>query len=135
MTGNDDRPTGAVDSIEIVTPSGRFRADAAGPPDAPVVLLLHGFPQSRHTWRQVVPALAGSGYRAMAPDQRGYSSGVRHRAVAAYSTGHLVGDVLDLLDALEAPSAHLVGHDWGGQVAWLTAAHHPDRVATLCVLS
>ena len=116
---------------EIVTSQGAFTADAAGPDGAPVVLLLHGFPQSRHTWRSTVPLLAGLGYRAVAIDQRGYSPGVRPAEVEAYATDRLVADVLDILDVLGVERAHLVGHDWGGQVAWLTAAHHPGRVDTL----
>jgi len=125
----------AIESIEIVTGEGRFSLDAAGSVDAPPVLLLHGFPQSRHTWRLFLPALADSGYHALAPDQRGYSPGVRPHSIQSYRTERLVADVLDLLDALGAERAHLVGHDWGGQVAWMTAAQHPDRVASLCVLS
>lgn len=121
--------------VDIVTPAGRFVADAAGPPDGPLVLLLHGFPQSRHTWRDCLPALADAGMRAVAPDQRGYCAGVRPTAVEEYRTDRLVADVVDILDALGADRAHLVGHDWGGQVAWLTAAHHPDRVHSLTVLS
>src|SRR4030095_5666014 len=61
----------------IATPAGRFTAATAGPGDAPLVILLHGYPQTRHTWRHQVPALGAAGYRAVAPDQRGYSAGVR----------------------------------------------------------
>src|SRR5262249_33552260 len=64
-------------SDTITTPEGRFTAEIAGPPGAPLVLMLHGFPQTCHTWRQQVPALARAGYRVVAPDQRGYSPGVR----------------------------------------------------------
>jgi pimeloyl-ACP methyl ester carboxylesterase len=124
-----------VESIEIATSPGTFNADVAGSYDSPLVLLLHGFPQSRHTWREVVPTVASGGFRACAPDQRGYSPGVRPLPVEAYATDRLVADVIDLVDALGARRAHLVGHDWGGQVAWMTAARHPDRVASLCVLS
>ena len=110
--------------IGITTPEGTFSADVAGPDDGPPVLLLHGFPQSRHTWRDVLPTLAAAGFHAVAPDQRGYSPGVRPAEVDAYATPRLVADVLDIADALDAERFHLVGHDWGGQVAWLTAAHH-----------
>jgi pimeloyl-ACP methyl ester carboxylesterase len=119
----------------ISTPEGTFVADTAGPPDGPLVLLLHGFPQSRATWRDVLAPLGSAGFRAVAPDQRGYTPGVRPRDVASYATPRLVADVLDLADAMGASSFHLVGHDWGGQVAWLTAASHPDRVKSLTVLS
>lgn len=99
------------------------------------MLLLHGFAQSRDTWRSSVPALAAAGLRAVAPDQRGYTPGVRPEAVDAYSSARLVADVVEMLDALEVEHAHLVGHDWGGQVAWLTAARHPEWIRRLTVLS
>ena len=125
---------------QIATPEGRFTADAAGPAGGPLVLLLHGFPQSRHSWREQVPALGAAGYRAVAPDQRGYSSGVRPDPAAGlsgYSVDRLVADVLDLA-AAEGHGAkpfHLVGHDWGGHVSWATAHRHPERVASLTILS
>jgi pimeloyl-ACP methyl ester carboxylesterase len=105
------------------------------------VILLHGFPQTRHSWRHQVPALGAAGYRAIAPDQRGYSAGVRPDPavdLAAYGVDRLVQDVLDIADAVGRPAParfHLVGHDWGGQVAWLTASRHAERIASLAVLS
>ena len=121
----------------ITTAEGRFTADVAGPSGAPLVILLHGFPQSRHSWREQVPALATAGYRALAPDQRGYSPGVRPDPanLAAYGIDRLVADVLDVADAEGARTFHLVGHDWGGQVAWCTAHRHAARVKSLTVLS
>jgi pimeloyl-ACP methyl ester carboxylesterase len=125
----------------IATPEGQFTAEVAGAPGAPLVLLLHGFPQSRHSWRHQVPALAQAGYRAVAPDQRGYSPGVRPdpaKDLAAYGIDRLVADVLDIAGALGHGGAerfHVVGHDWGGQVAWFLAGQHPERVASLTVLS
>jgi pimeloyl-ACP methyl ester carboxylesterase len=129
------RPMGDVRTTEITTSEGRFTADVGGPEDGPLVLLLHGFPQTRYTWRDVLPQLAAAGFRAAAVDQRGYSPGVRPSTVDAYASNRLVADVLDLADALGAARFHLVGHDWGGQVAWLTAAHHAGRVVGLTVLS
>jgi pimeloyl-ACP methyl ester carboxylesterase len=131
-------PAGATTTV-IATPEGRFTADVAGAPGAPLVVLLHGFPQSRHSWREQVPALGAAGYRAIAPDQRGYSAGVRPDPadLTAYGVDRLVADVLDLA-AAEGHGArpfHLVGHDWGGHVAWATAHRHPDRIASLSVLS
>lgn len=123
----------------IATPEGRFIAEVAGPPGAPLVLLLHGFPQTRHSWREQVPALGAAGYRAVAPDQRGYSPGVRPdpKNLAAYGIDRLVADVLDLADACGSGATpfHLVGHDWGGQVAWMLAGRHPERVKSLTILS
>jgi pimeloyl-ACP methyl ester carboxylesterase len=127
---------------EVVTSEGRFTAEVAGPADGPLVVLLHGFPQTRHTYREQVPALAGAGYRAVAYDGRGYSPGVRPDPAASlepYAIGRLVADVLDVATAARGAAAperfHLVGHDWGGQVAWVTAARHPDRLASLTILS
>jgi pimeloyl-ACP methyl ester carboxylesterase len=127
--------------VEIRTDQGRFTADVAGPRDGELVLMLHGFPQSRHTWRHQVPALGAAGYRAVAPDGRGYSSGVRPdptSGLEAYGIDRLVEDVLDLVGACgldRSDRFHLVGHDWGGQVAWVVAARHPQRLASLSVLS
>lgn len=121
-------------------PAGSYTADVQGPVRGPLVVLLHGFPQSRHTWQQQVPALAAAGYRAVAPDQRGYSSQARPdpAELANYGIDRLMADVLALADAAGAEPGgrfHLVGHDWGGAVAWMVAAHHPDRLASLTVLS
>ncbi len=112
-----------------------FDVVAAGPADGPLVLLLHGFPQSADAWGAVLPRLAAEGFRAVAPDQRGYSPGARPVEVEAYALPHLVGDVLGLLDALGADRAHLVGHDWGAAVAWQVAARCPARVRTLTAVS
>lgn len=124
----------------LSTSQGDFTVAAAGPADGPLVLMLHGYPQSRHSWRQQVPALGAAGYRAVAPDQRGYSPGVRPdpaRGLEAYSVDRLVQDVLDLADAAAGVGAafHLAGHDWGGHVAWVTAHRHPGRIRSLTVLS
>jgi pimeloyl-ACP methyl ester carboxylesterase len=113
----------------------QFTVDTAGPATGPPVLLLHGFPETRHMWRHQLRALAVAGFRAVAPDQRGYSAGVRPREVEAYASNRLTSDALALMDACGAPRFHLVGHDWGGQVAWLIAAKNPARVATLTMLS
>ena len=128
-------------SETITTSEGEFTADIAGPSTGDLVLFLHGFPQSRHSWREQVPALGRAGYRAVAFDQRGYSPGVRPDPAAdlsAYGIDRLIGDVLDVADAVTEKSGtrfHLVGHDWGGRIAWGVAAEHPDRVASLAVLS
>jgi pimeloyl-ACP methyl ester carboxylesterase len=112
-----------------------FRAEVAGPEDAPVVLLLHGFPQTSHCWSAQLPGLAAAGHRAVAVDQRGYSPGARPDDPAAYAMAHLVDDVLGVIDALGVDDVDLVGHDFGGSVAWTVAGHHPERVRTLTVAS
>ena len=112
-----------------------FTVDTAGPAMGPPVLLLHGFPQTRHMWRHQLRALAAAGFRAVAPDQRGYSPGARPPQVESYTSDLLTADALSLMDFCEARRFHLVGHDWGGHLAWLIAAENPDRVATLTMLS
>ncbi|MER5388717.1 alpha/beta hydrolase [Saccharopolyspora sp. NPDC002686] len=112
-----------------------FDVATAGPESGAPVVLLHGFPETHACWRQVTPMLTAAGLRVLAPDQRGYSPGARPEGVDAYRIEHLVSDVIGLLDALGIPRAHLVGHDWGANVAWFAAAWHPDRVRTLTALS
>jgi pimeloyl-ACP methyl ester carboxylesterase len=112
-----------------------FDARADGPADGELVLLLHGFPQTSWCWRHQLPALAAAGYRAVAPDQRGYSPGARPDGVAAYGIDHLVADALGLADELGGHRFHLVGHDWGAAVAWQVAGRYPDRLRSLTVLS
>jgi pimeloyl-ACP methyl ester carboxylesterase len=116
-----------------------FTADAAGPAAGALVLLLHGFPESRHSWRTALPALAQAGYRAVAPDQRGYSPGARPDPadLANYAFDKLVADAVGIADAAGASGKpfHLVGHDWGGQVSWGVADKHPERLASLTILS
>lgn len=106
-----------------------------GPTEGAVVVLLHGYPQDASAWNGVVPHLHGAGLRTLALQQRGYSTDSRPDRVSDYRIGKLVGDVLALLDAAGVDSAHVVGHDWGGAVAWALAASHPERVASLVVLS
>lgn len=101
----------------------------------PLVVLLHGFPESWYSWRHQLTALADAGYHVVAPDQRGYGRTGGPKDVAEYSIFHLVGDVIGLLDALEAPTAAVVGHDWGAPVAWHTALFRPDRVSAVAALS
>lgn len=100
-----------------------------------VAVLLHGFPEDRHSWDAVAPALAAAGYRVLAPDQRGYSPGARPAARSAYTLSQLAGDVLALADAAGAERFHLVGHDWGGALAWYVADHYPGRLISLAALS
>ena len=112
-----------------------FTVDIAGTDDADPVLLLHGFPETRHMWRHQLDALSQAGFSAIAPDQRGYSAGARPADPAAYKTDLIVADALALMDALGAKRFHLIGHDWGGQIAWLIAANHSARVKSLAILS
>ena len=124
-----------IDTQTIPVGSLRFTVDVAGAPNGVPVLLLHGFPETRRMWRHQLEALAGAGFRAIAPDQRGYSRGARPKEQDAYVTDLLVNDALGLMDVLVGRRFHLIGHDWGGQLSWLIAAAHADRLLTLSVLS
>ena len=101
----------------------------------PLVLLLHGFPESWYSWRHQLPALAAAGFHAVAPDQRGYCRTEAPERTDQYTILHLTGDVIALMDALGAPSAVVAGHDWGAPVAWHTALLRPDRVRGVIGLS
>lgn len=112
-----------------------FDVTDEGPLDGEPVVLLHGFPTDRSSWQQVAPRLHAAGLRTLAPDQRGYSPAARPPGQAEYRLEELVADVLALLERAGVARAHVVGHDWGGAVAWLLAGNHPDRVASVTVLS
>ena len=126
---------GLIDRLEIDANELTFTARAAGPHDGRRVLLLHGFPQTSWSWRAQLSTLGNAGYRAVAPDQRGYSVGARPPAITDYALDHLVADVLALADTMEMDTFDLVGHDWGGMVSWVVAARHPARVRSLSVVS
>jgi pimeloyl-ACP methyl ester carboxylesterase len=112
-----------------------FDVTDAGPPDGEVVVLLHGYPETRVSWDGVLPVLADADYRVLAPDQRGYSPGARPRGRRAYRLDRLVGDVVALADTAGAEKLHLVGHDWGGGVAWALAGWHPGRLFSMTSLA
>ncbi|WP_199441931.1 alpha/beta fold hydrolase [Umezawaea beigongshangensis] len=124
-----------IEQLSVPTPAGSFDAIASGPRDGRPVLLLHGFPQASVAWEDHVALLGSTGHRAVAPDQRGYSPGVRPERVAEYGIDQLVGDVVAMADALGWDRFDLVGHDWGGAVAWWTADAHPERLRSLLVVS
>lgn len=112
-----------------------FDVTETGPATGELVLLLHGYPETKESWDAVTPALAGAGYRGLAPDQRGYSPGARPKGRRNYTVGALVADVLALADQAGADRFHVVGHDWGGAIAWALGARHADRVASLTSLA
>jgi pimeloyl-ACP methyl ester carboxylesterase len=99
------------------------------------VVLLHGFPEFWYSWRHQLPALAAAGYRAIAPDLRGYNLSERPTGVAAYRTRELVADVADLIATVAGGRAYVVGHDWGGVIAWRLAAQQPELVEKLVILN
>jgi pimeloyl-ACP methyl ester carboxylesterase len=120
---------------EITARGLTFDVYEGGPADGEPVLLLHGFPQDHREFDLLSPALHAAGLHTYALDQRGYSPGARPRAVADYRLGEPTADAVAVLDALGVASAHVVGHDWGAHIAWLLAAHHPQRVRTVTAVS
>src|SRR5262245_36605960 len=99
------------------------------------VLLLHGFPDSSHLWRNQIPALVDAGFRVVAPDLRGFGDSDKPLETEAYGVPAIVEDVVGILDRLDVRRAHVVGHDWGAAVAWALTALHPERVSRLVALS
>ncbi|MGV0746566.1 alpha/beta fold hydrolase [Mycolicibacter minnesotensis] len=112
-----------------------FDVRDAGPPDGPVVVLLHGFPQRNDSWNGVIDRLTAAGYRCLAPNQRGYSPGARPPRRRDYRMSELIADIGALIEASGARRVHLVGHDWGAAVAWAVAADMPERLATVSPVS
>src|SRR4051812_16948218 len=106
----------------------------AGPADGPLLILLHGFPEFWWAWRHQITPLAEQGYRVVAPDMRGYNQSDAPQDVASYRLDVLVADVLALADGFGAGRFRLVGHDWGGIVAWAVGASHPERLERLVVM-
>src|SRR5215469_5728496 len=124
-----------VRQISLNVNGFEFEGISAGPKDGELVLFLHGFPQFADAWTNILEPLGSLGYRAVAIDQRGYSPKARPAHVDDYAVANLSADALAFADSLGAKRFHLVGHDWGGAVAWVTAASAPDRLRTLTVLS
>ena len=130
-------------AVVVVTPTERLvetngvqlRVIDAGARGAPVVVLAHGFPELAYSWRHQIPALAEAGYRVLAPDQRGYGGSSKPQSVDAYDIVELSADIVGLLDDVDAERAVIVGHDFGGVVAWGAPLLHPDRFAGVVGLS
>lgn len=113
-------------------PRVRLHAAVAGPAGAPLVVLLHGFPEFWYEWRKLIGPLAAAGFRVIAPDQRGYNLSDK---AGPYDLRTVTLDVVNLIAAARYEAAHVVGHDWGGAVAWAVAAWHPERVRRLVVIN
>jgi pimeloyl-ACP methyl ester carboxylesterase len=109
---------------------------ASGPVDGPLIIFVHGWPELSISWRHQLPVFGALGFRAVAPDMRGYGGSSTYAAHDAYAQEPIVADMVGLLDTLGRDRAVWVGHDWGSPVVWNIASHHPDRclgVANLCV--
>ena len=128
-----EEPSGSPGEItmnQVTVGDAIFDVRTAGPADGEVVILLHGFPQTSYEWRHQIRALGKAGFRAVAPDQRGYSPGARPPAIEDYTLPLLAQDIIGLADAIGAERFHIVGHDWGAVVAWVVAIVAEDRVIT-----
>jgi len=125
----------ALETLFFQNGDVRLHAVAAGRKDAPVVLLLHGFPEFWYGWHRQIEPLAAAGFRVIAPDQRGYNFSSKPRGVRRYALRELTSDVLAIADQLEQRKIFLAGHDWGAAVAWSAALSHPERIARLAILN
>ncbi len=119
----------------IALPELGLHVAEAGPEAGAPTILLHGFPEFWYGWRHQIGPLAAAGLRVVAPDQRGYGRSDKPADLAAYHLDRLAGDVIALADAYGFPTVRLVGHDWGGLVAWWVASHYPDRIERLAILN
>jgi len=119
---------------QIIESNG-IRLNTAQQGEGPIVLLAHGFPESWYSWRHQIRELAAAGFHVVAPDMRGYGKSDAPQAIDQYTILHLVGDMVGVLDALGAPTAVIVGHDWGASVAWHAALMRPDRFRAVAALS
>ncbi|RDE07310.1 alpha/beta fold hydrolase [Sphingomonas aracearum] len=119
----------------IALPTGvELDVQVAGSPDASPVILLHGFPESHRTWRHIVPDLARDHF-VLAPDQRGYARSSKPAGVEEYKADRILADLLALADHFGIGRFTLVGHDWGGAIAWMAALQRPDRVSRLVIVN
>ena len=119
----------------IALPTGvELNVAIAGDPANPPIVLLHGFPESHRTWRNQIPALARDHY-VIAPDQRGFGHSSKPEGVENYTPDKPVGDLLALADHLGIGVFTLVGHDWGGAIAWMAALQNPQRIARLIIVN
>lgn len=103
--------------------------------EGPVVLMLHGFPELWYSWRHQILDLSSKGYRAVAPDLRGYGDTEAPESVTSYTCFHLVGDIIALIDSLGVDKVYLVGHDWGAIIGWYVCMFRPERVKAYVCLS
>lgn len=136
--GSTPSQEAADDSLshgETIANGVRLHYVEAGPEDGPPALVLHGFPDFWYSWRKQLPSLVEAGYRVLAPDMRGYNRSEKPHGVGAYRLETLTADVVAFLEGLETTPAHIVGHDWGGIVAWNVAMTHPEVLGRLAIVN
>lgn len=125
----------AFESLRLPGREVTLHARTIGPRDGPLAVLLHGFPETGDAWRRIAPALAGAGLRVLMPDQRGYGASDKPRGAWAYGLDLLADDILRAAAAMGRDRFSVVGHDWGGLVAWHLAAREPARIARAAILN
>lgn len=119
----------------VALPTGvELDVAVAGLPTNPPIILLHGFPESHRTWRHQIADLANDHF-VLAPDQRGFARSSKPEGVENYTPDKPVADMIALADHFDIERFTLVGHDWGGAIAWMAALNHPDRVARLIIIN
>ena len=128
-------PSGDITMTSVTVGDLTFDVRMAGPAGGEVVILLHGFPQTSYEWRNQISALGEAGFRAVAPNQRGYSAGARPATIQDYAVPRLVEDIVGLADAVGAERFHIVGHDWGAIIAWAVAVAAPARIISASPVS
>jgi pimeloyl-ACP methyl ester carboxylesterase len=124
-----------MQSLSLNSRDMSFSGLEAGPEGAPLVILLHGFPQTSRAWGSQLEALGDAGFHAVAPDLRGVADGARPEGSERYALAEAVGDVFAIAGELEAETFHLAGHDLGGIIAWELACRDPERVRTVTIAS
>jgi len=133
MSTAEDRASGKLHEGYAEIGEQRLHYVEAG--DGPLIVLLHGFPEFWYGWRLQIEPLAAAGFRVVAPDTRGYNLSSKPDGVEAYDIGQLAADIRGLVRERGAETALLVGHDWGGTIAWATAMRHPEVVDRLAILN
>lgn len=128
-------PVPGVNFRMVETNGIKVRVAEAGSKDQPLVVLVHGWPESWYSWRHQIPAIAAAGYRVIAPDMRGYGGSDKPANVDDYDIKHIASDITGLLDAYGAEKAIIIGHDWGSIVTWNTVLLHPDRFKAMIAMS
>ncbi len=124
-----------MESHFVVTNGIRLHVIQAGPESGPLLMFLHGFPEFWYGWRHQIAHFAEAGFRVWVPDQRGYNLSEKPKGVRAYRIDQLAADILGLIDAAGRQTTFLVGHDWGGVVAWWIAEHSPERLERMVILN
>ena len=125
----------ALEHMHLTTNGVMLHAVAAGPSDGPLVILLHGFPEFWYGWRRQIEPLAAAGFRVLVPDQRGYNLSSKPEGLRAYTLDVLADDVLGLASSLGRSTFSVVGHDWGGVLAWHLASRNPDQIERAVILN